>query len=163
VLFAERLRDGRIALGTRVQQRDGSWEPGELHLLEPAAYLDLAAWLTAPVEDAWIETVRDRQTEPLRTAGELYGDDPGAIERLLDGMLREIPPALLLRAMVLLANSIGPQSRERLVSRLNQTGSPSEEAELRRQLADEGEAFAYAVAAAALYDALERGLPASSE
>lgn len=163
VLFAERLRDGRVALGTRVQQRDGSWEPGELHLLDPSAYLDLAAWLTGPVEDAWIKTVRDRQPEPLRTAAELYGDDPGAIERLLEAMLREIPPALLLRAMVLLANSIGPEARERLVSRLNRTASPAEEAELRRRLADQGEAFAYAVAAAALYDALERGLPASSE
>lgn len=157
VLFAERLRDGRVALGTRVRRRDGEWEPGELHLLEAGAYLDLAAWLSPAVEDAWIETVRDRQAEPLRTAEELYGDEPGAIERLLDGILREIPPALLLRAMILLANSIGPEARERLVARLNRTPNPSEEAELRRRLAEEREAFAYAVAAAALYDALERG------
>ena len=109
------------------------------------------------MEDAWIETVRDRQAEPLRTARELYGDDPGAVDRLLEGVLREIPPALLLRDMILLANSIGPEARQRLVTRLNATGSGSEEAELRRRLADEREAFAYAVAAAALYDALDRG------
>lgn len=158
VLFAERLRDGRVALGTRVQRRDGSWDAGELHLLEPGTALDLAAWLSPVVEDAWIETVRERQEEPLRTAGELYGSEPGAIERLLEGVLREIPPALLLRGMILLANSIGPEARERLVARLNRTRDRSEEAELRRQLADEREAFAYIVAAAALYDALARGV-----
>ncbi len=157
VLFAERLRDGRIAMGTRVKGRGGEWEPGELHLLDPGAYLDLAAWLSSAVEDAWIETVRDRQAEPLRTARELYGEDPRAVERLLEGVLREIPTVFLLRAMVLLANSMGPEARRRLVTRLNRTESVSEEAELRRQLADEREAFAYAVAAAALYDALDRG------
>lgn len=156
VLFAERLRDGRVALGTRVQRRDGSWEAGELHLLEPPAYLDLAAWLSPAVEDAWIDTVRERQGEPLRTAQELYGDEPGAVGRLLEGVLREIPPPLLLRAMILLANSIGPEAHARLVERLNRTGSVSEDGELRRRLADEREAFAYVVAAAALYDALAR-------
>ena len=160
VLFAERLRDGRIALGTRVRRRDGEWEPGELHLLEAAAYLDLAAWLSPAVEDAWIETVRARQVEPMRTANELYGGDPGAVERMLEAVLREIPPALMLRAMILLANAIGPEARERLVARLNRTTSVSEEAELRRRLADEREAFAYVVAAAALFDAVERGISA---
>lgn len=160
MLFAERLRDGRIALGTRVMRKDGSWEPGELHLLETAAYLDLAAWLSPAVEDAWIGPVRDRQAKPLLTAQELYGEDPGAAERLLEGVLREIPSGLLLRAMILLANSIGPEARERLVTRLNQTSDRSEEAELRRRLADEQESFAYVIAAAALYDALERGVSA---
>jgi len=157
-LFAERLRDGRIALGTTVQQKDGSWTPGELHLLEPAAYLDLAAWLSPAVEGAWLETVRDRQTEPLRTARELYGPGRDAVERLIEQMLREVPPALLARGMILLANSIGPESRRRLIDRLNRTSSVSEDAELRRRLADENEAFAYVVAAAALYDALEEGV-----
>jgi DNA polymerase III delta prime subunit len=105
-----------------------------------------------------MDTVRDRQAEPLRTAAELYGDDPNAVERLVGEMLREIPASLLTRAMILLANSIGPEARERLVARLNQTASTSEEAVLRRQLADENEAFAYVVAAAALFHALERGI-----
>lgn len=158
VLYAERLRDGRVALGTRTRRADGEWEPGELHLLDPGAYLDLAAWLAGPVQGAWIDTVRDRQVEPLRTARELYGDDPGAVERLTERLLREIPPELVARGMILLANSIGPGSRARLVERLNRTEDPSEDAELRRRLADEHEAFAYVVAAAALFDALASGL-----
>lgn len=159
ILVAERLRDGRIALGTRVEERDGSWTPGELHLLEPAAYVELAGWLSPAVEEAWIGTVRDRRAAPLATARELYGEGPGAVERLVGEMLREIPPGLLSRAMILLANAIGPASRARLVERLNRTGSVAEEDVLRRRLADEHESFAYAVAAAALFDVLERGIP----
>lgn len=162
VLYAERLRDGRIALGTRTW-RDGAWKPGELHLLEPAAYLNLASWLAPAVEDAWMDTVRQRQAEPLRTAFELYGSDSGAVERLTERTLEEIPPDLLARAMILLANAIGPQARARLVERLNRTGSVSEDAELRRRLADEHEAFAYAISAAALYDAIARGIDEEAE
>lgn len=157
VLFAERLRDGRIAMGTRTLQRDGSWSPGELHVLEPPAYLDLAAWLSPAVEDGWIGTVRARGEDPMRTAAELYGEAPESARRLADEMLREVPPSLLARAMVLLANSIGPEARERLVSRLNETDNVSEDGILRRQLAEEKEAFAYIIAAAALYDTVARG------
>jgi hypothetical protein len=155
-LYAERLRDGRVALGTRTLRADGEWEPGELHILEPTAYLDLAGWLAPAVHDGWIETVRERRAEPLRTAAELYDDDPGAVERLAERILGEIPPALLTRAMILLANSIGPEARARLVDRLNRTENPSEDAELRRRLNDEHEAFAYVIAAAALFDAMDR-------
>jgi len=154
-LFAERLRDGRVALGTRTQLQDGEWEAGELHILEPSAYLDLTAWLAPLVHDAWIGTVRDRRAEPLGTAQELYGEEPGGVERLAERILREIPPKMLARAMILLANSIGPRSRDRLVDRLNRTEDVSEDAELRRRLADEHEAFAYVIAAAALFDALD--------
>ena len=48
--------------------------------------------------------------------------------------------------------------RERLIQRLNRTSNRSEDAALRRRLADEHEAFAYAVASAALFDALGRRL-----
>lgn len=150
VLHAERLRDGRIAVGTRSQRRDGSWEAGELHLLEPAVGLDLAAWLTPVVTERWRETIRERSAESLRTAQDLYGEEPNAARRLAMDMLQEIPPELLVRALVLLANSMGPENRERLVQRLNQTTDRSEDAMLRRQLAEEDEALAYAVAAAGL-------------
>lgn len=160
MLFAERLRDGRIAMGTRTLGKDGAWIAGEMQVLPPNAYLDLAAWLSPAVEDGWIETVRARGEDPMRTATELYGEGPAAARRLADEMLREIPHRLLARAMVLLANSIGPESRERLVSRVNTTDDLSEEAMLRRRLADEEEAFAYVVAAAALYDAIGREFPA---
>jgi hypothetical protein len=163
VLYAERLRDGRIALGVRTKRPDGSWAPGELHLLEPGAYLGLAAWLSPAVEDGWIETVRSRQAGPLRTAEELYGEGAGPVLRLALEMVREIPVALLGRAMLLLANSIGPEARERLVTHLNATESPGEESALRRRLAEENEAFAFAVAAAALLDAVARGLPGGAE
>lgn len=158
MLSAERLRDGRIAFGTRIRREDGSWEAGELHLLEPGAYLDLAAWLTPAVEEAWIGTVREREGEPLQTARELYGEGPGAVRQLAEEIVREIPPHLLARAMIVLANSIGPEARERLIAQLNATDDPSEDAALRRRLSDENEAFAYVVAAAALFDALARGL-----
>lgn len=158
VLVAERLRDGRVALGTRVRRAGGGWDPGELHLLEPSVQLDLAGWLAQSVEAAWIETVRQRAVEPLRTAGELYGEGPGAVARFAFDTLREIPPTLLASAMIQLANAVGPQARERLVERLNETGDRLEDEELRRRLADENEAFAYAISAAALFDALSRGI-----
>lgn len=157
ILVAERLRDGRIALGTRARTPDGEWKPGELHLLDRAVQLDLAAWLTPAVDAGWLETVRHRRAQTLRTAGELYGEGPGAVMRLALDTLAEISPALLSRAMILLANSVGPTSRERLVDRLNETADRSEDLELRRQLSDENESFAYAIAAAALFDALEQG------
>ena len=156
VLHAEWLRDGRVALGTRRQRRDGGWEAGELQVLEPAVCLDLAAWLSPIVVEGWIESIRERQGEPLQTAKELYGEGAGAAERLALEMLREIPAELVVRGLVLLANSMGPESRERLIQRLNRTSNRSEDAALRRRLADEHEAFAYAVASAALFDALGR-------
>lgn len=153
-LVAERLRDGRIALGTRTRSRSGRWEAGELHLLDPAVQLDLAAWLTEAVEDGWLDTVRARREAPVQTAAELYGEGPGSLQQLALATLAEIPPPLLARAMILLANALGPHARARIVERLNATTDPSEEAELRRRLADENEAFAYAVAAAGLFDAI---------
>ena len=158
LLVVERLKDGRMALGTRVQSPDGSWKAGELHLLDPKVQLDLAAWLAPIVQNDWLETVRQRQLDPLRTAEELYGEGPGALNRLAFDTLAEIHPALLRLATILLANAIGPNARERLVGRLNETDDRSEDLELRRRLADENEAFAYAVAAAALFDALARGV-----
>lgn len=158
MLIAERLRDGRMALGTRVQDTEGRWQAGELHLLDPAVQLDLAAWLAPLVETDWIETVRQRQLDPLRTAEELYGEGPNALSRLAFDTLGEVHPALLRLGMILLANAIGPDARERLVERLNETDDRSEDMELRRRLADENEGFAYAVAAAALFDALARGV-----
>jgi hypothetical protein len=163
VLYAERLRDGRIALGTRSQRRNGEWEPGEMQLLEPTAGLDLAAWLSDMVEESWMAAVRERQPEPLRTAEELYGPGAGGVRRLAEEMLREIPPELMVRAMVLLANSVGPDTRKRLVQRLNRTEAGWEEAALRRRMADEHEAFAYSVAAAALFDALATGVADEDE
>ena len=158
VLHAEWLRDGRIALGTRRQRADGQWEAGELHVLDAAACLDLSAWLAPIVLDGWIASIRERQGEPLKTARELYGEGPAAAERLALEMLREIPSELLVRGLVLLANSMGPESRERLIQRLNRTSNRGEDAALRRRLADEHEAFAYAVAAAGIFDALARRL-----
>jgi hypothetical protein len=164
MLVAERLRDGRVALGTRVRTDGGDWAPGELLLLEPTVQLDLAAWLTPCVEAGWLDTVRQRLADPLRTAGELYGEGPGAVKRFALETLGEIPPHLLALAMILLANAVGPHARERLIERLNETGSRSEDAELRRRLAEENEAFAYSVAAASLFDALARGIsPADAD
>jgi hypothetical protein len=158
VLVGERLRDGRLALGTRLQRPDGEWDAGELHLLDPAVQLDLVSWLTPTVVRGWTETIRRRQADPLRAAGELYGEGPGAVARFAFDTLREIPPELLATAMLLLVNAIGPSARERLVERLNVTPSRSEDLELRRRLADENESFAYALAAAALFDALAEGI-----
>ena len=110
------------------------------------------------VESGWLETVRQRQADPLRTAEDLYGEGPGALRQLAVDTLAEIPPSLLRLAMVLLANAVGPRARERLVGRLNETSDRSEDMELRRRIADENEAFAYAIAAAALFDALDRGI-----
>jgi hypothetical protein len=158
LLIAEQLRDGRIALGTRARKPNGDWEPGEVHFLEPTVYLDFASWLADAVEAGWIETVRQRQAGPIRTAGELHGEGPGALSRLAFDTLAEIPPDLLARAMILLANAMGPHARERLVERLNETPNRSEDLELRRRIADENETFAYAIAAAALFDAMARGI-----
>jgi hypothetical protein len=154
VIVAERLRDGRLALGTRRQRPNGEWVAGEFHLLDSSVQLDLASWLAPAVEAGWIDTVRQRQADPLRTAGELYGEGPGAVSRFAFDTLEQLPPELLGRAMILLANAIGPNARARLVERLNETSNRSEDLELRRRLADENEAFAYAIAAAALFDAL---------
>lgn len=157
LLHAEWLRDGRVAMGTRRQRRDGTWDAGELYVLEPSACLDLAAWLTPIVVAGWIDSVRERQAEPLRTAHELYGEGEPAATRLAMEMLRELPPDLLARGLILLANSIGPENRERLIQRLNRTGDRSEDSALRRRLADEHEALAYVVAAAGVLDAVARG------
>jgi hypothetical protein len=156
VLYAERLRDGRVALGTRRRERD-EWIAGELHLLESSAYLDLAGWLAPLVTAAWMDAIRDRREGPLRTAEELFGGGSQGAARLAEDMLTQIPHALLARAMILLANSIGPEARERLVHQLNRTLNPADDSALRRRMADENEAFAYAVAAAALFDALATG------
>lgn len=156
VLYAERLRDGRVALGTRRRQGEG-WEAGELHLLAPGDYLDLSAWLAPLVSDAWIDAVRDRSEQPLRTADELYGGGVQGASRLAHEMLAQLPPAFISRALILLANSIGPDARKRLVDELNRTSDLSADAMLRRRMADESEAFAYAVAAAALFDAIATG------
>lgn len=158
LLVAERLRDGRIALGTRVRRADGEWEAGELLFLPVSAQLALAAWLAPLVESNWADTVRQRQADPLRTAGELYGEGPSALRQLALDTIEEMPPDLLARAMILLANSIGPDARERLVERINETDDRSEEMELRRRMADENQTFAYAISAAALFDALSRGM-----
>ncbi len=157
-LVAERLRDGRVAIGTRVRDREGVWQAGELHLLDPEAQTELAAWLALTVEAAWFDTVRNRQSQVLRTAGELYGEGPGAVRQLAIDTVSELPPELAARAMILLANSLGPRSRQRLVDRLNRTEDLEEDAELRRRLADENEGFAYAIAAAALFDALANAI-----
>ena len=157
VLYLQRLRDGRVAVGTRRQERDGSWRSGELQLLSAPACSDLAGWLAGVVEEDWIALVRERREEPLRTARDLYGGEPGGVERLAHEMLQQIPAHLLARAMILLANAIGPATRERLVQRINQLESGAEEAGLRRELAEENEAFAYTIAAAALFDALAEG------
>lgn len=163
VLYAERLRDGRIALGTRSRAASDEWVAGEMQILDRRAYLALAAWLAPAVEAAWHETINEHQEDQLHTAFDLYGEGPAAIERLARNMTGEISPWLLVRALTLLINSIGPDARQRLVARLNRTIDPAEESELRRRLADEQEAFAYAVAAAALFDALERGITSGAD
>jgi hypothetical protein len=151
-LFAERLRDGRVVIGTRERTADG-WEPHGLQVLERSAYLALASWLAEPVEEAWLETIRERRAEQLRTAYDLFGSEADPEERLAAEMLRQVPPALLRRALILLVNAIGPDARTRRVRRLNRTDDVSEEAILRRDIAEADEALGYAVAAAALLDA----------
>jgi hypothetical protein len=160
-LLVDRLRDGRIALGIR----PATARPGrsDLVVLDDAAALALASWLAEGVEEAWLPHVREHRAEQLRTAEELHGSGPRAVAILAEAVVREIPPPLLVRAFVLLANSIGPDARARVVSRLNRTRSVSEEGELRRRLAEESESFGYAVAAAALFDALGAGLPESGD
>jgi len=158
VLYAERLRDHRLALGTRTRGKDGEWRSGELHVLERGEYLALAAWLAGIVEEQWRDTIRDRQPDQLRIAHDLYGEGPDALVQLALDIVREMPPGLMLRALVLLVNSIGPEAHQRLITRLNRTDEFSEDAVLRRRIAEEREAFAYGVAAAALFDAIDRGL-----
>lgn len=152
ILFAERLRDGRIALGTR-SERGGA--PGEIHLLPAPVYLALAAWLADAVEEAWLGTVREHLPQQSATAEDLYGTGREALRRFGADLLDELPPAMLARALILLLNSLGPQTRERLVARLNRTADEGEDAALRRQLMEQQESFAYAVGAAAVYDALD--------
>jgi hypothetical protein len=154
-LFAERLRDGRIVIGSRERTGEG-WNPHGLHVLGRPAYLALAGWLAEHVEEAWLDTIRERQQEQLGTAADLFGDEPDPASHLASEMLRQLPPALLRRALLLLSNAIGPESRSRLVQRLNRTGDVSEEGRLRRDLAEADEALGYAVAAAALLDAMAR-------
>ena len=155
VLHAERLRDGRVALGTRTRGRDGAWEAWELIVLPPGAALALVAWLSPVVEREWRGTAAGQLDDQVATAEELYGDRAGGVDRLAERLLAEIPPRLMARGMMLLANSIGPAERERLVTALNVTADRSEEAMLRRRLAEEGDAFAYVVAAAALFAAMD--------
>jgi hypothetical protein len=155
--FAERLRDGRLALGTRASTGQSS-RAGELHLLGPGEASALAGWLAPLVEETWRAALHERREELLRTAADLHGDGTAGVERLAQEVIRELPAGLLRRALLLLANAIGPEARERLVTRLNQTQDRSEEAVLRGKLAEEGEAFAYALAAAALFDVLDEGL-----
>ena len=57
VLYAERLRDGRVALGTRREGERG-WEAGELHLLEPYD------WFEQRLPEPWRS--RTRITPPAR-------------------------------------------------------------------------------------------------
>jgi hypothetical protein len=158
VLHAERLRDGRVALGTRTQAADGHWTAGELHLLEPTAFLALGAWLAQPIEEAWIGSVRERREEQLRTAQDLYGPGAGSVRRLADDVLRELPRPLLVRAMILLLNSLGPAEHDRRVAQLNAEPAGPAEDELRRALEELREGFAYALSAASLFDALEAGV-----
>jgi hypothetical protein len=73
LLSAERLRDGRVAVGTRRRVGGDEWQPGDLLVLDRPAFLALAGWLDEAVEDAWIDAVRERQAEPLRTARERIG------------------------------------------------------------------------------------------
>lgn len=148
-LRAERLRDGRVALSG----------PAGMVLLDGAGARALAGWLAPLVEEGWLDTVRAQADGPLRTADDLYGEDPDRARRLGAAMLLEMPPHLVRRALALLANAIGPASRERLVDALNRTGDRSDDLRLRRRLAEEGDSFAYAVAAAALWDAADPGSP----
>ena len=157
VLRLEQLRDGRIAIGTQRRGKDGEWIGGELQLLDERSYLALAGWLSSAVEESWLGTVREHQAAQLRTVHELYGEEADGAERMTDALIKQIPPPLMRRALLLLINAIGPETRNRLVAHLNQTGDASEDAWLRRRLDEEQEAFAYAVAAATLFDAIDRG------
>jgi hypothetical protein len=156
-LHAERMRDGRVALAARGP--DGEWAAGEAQVLSPAAAAALAGWLAATVQREWMGTVRQHLDSQLATADALYGEERDGLRRLGHQLLDQVPPGLLARAMVLLANSIGPDARERLVAALNRTRDFSEDLILRRRLAEEGDAFAYVVAAAAVFDALDPDAP----
>jgi hypothetical protein len=151
-LHAERRADGGVTLSV-----DGA-PAGEMALSAPDAAA-LAGWLTPTVQREWMDTVREHLAAQLSTADALYGDEKDGTRRFAMALLEEVPPALLARALVLLANDVGPRGRERLVERINGTGDFSEDLMLRRRLADEGDAFAYVVAAAALLDALDPDAP----
>jgi hypothetical protein len=151
VLRAERLRGGGVSLAA-----DGV--AGEMRLAGPEAAA-LAGWLTATVQREWVGTVREHLGPQLATAEALFGEEKDGARRLAMRLLEEVPPGLLSRALVLLANDIGPRGRERLVGRINGTADFSEDLMLRRRLADEGDAFAYVVAAAALLDAQDPDAP----
>jgi hypothetical protein len=156
-LVAERLRGGGVALSVRGPA--GEWAAGDVHVLPPAAAAALAGWLSPAVQREWLGTVRQRVDEQLATAEALYGGEQGGLRRLGHRLLEEVPPGLLARALVLLAGSIGPDARERLVTVLNRTADFSEDLMLRRRLAEEGDAFAYVVAAAAVFDSLDPDAP----
>ena len=151
-LRADRLRDGRVALAGKTS--DGA-AAGELHLLPPGSALALAAWLSSTVEQAWIDSVRERLPAQRALAEDLYGEEERRLHRLGAQLLDEVPPGLLSRALILLANAIGPDARRTIIDELNQTSDVSADAILRRRLAEESDAFAYVVAAAAVYDGIE--------
>ncbi|MBA4158649.1 MAG: hypothetical protein H0X65_14405 [Gemmatimonadetes bacterium] len=156
VLHVEQLRDGRVAIGVRRRSKNGEWTGSDLYLLDERSCLAMAGWLSPIVEDSWIGTVRERQAAQLRTSQELYGEEADGAALMADAVLKQIPAALMRRALLLLINAIGPETRNRLIEHLNRTGDMSEDAWLRRRLDEEQEAFAYAVAAAALFDVIDR-------
>jgi hypothetical protein len=156
-LVAERRGDGAVALSARGPE--GEWSAAQVHVLPPAAASALAGWLAPSVVQEWMGTVRQHLDAQLATAEALYGGEPGGLRRLGHKLLEELPPGLLARALVLLAGSIGPDARERIVGSLNRTTDFSEDLILRRRLAEEGDAFAYVVAAAAVFDALDPDAP----
>jgi hypothetical protein len=154
-LFAERLRDGRVAIGSRDA---GAGSGSTMIVLDSSSMLALSAWLAPLVESAWLDSARARQAESVRNAEDLYGESADAARRLALDVVGEIPPAMLRRAFLLLANSIGPSIRDRLVDRLNRTEDGWEDGMIRREIAEVDESLAYAVAAGALFDAIERGV-----
>jgi hypothetical protein len=150
-LWARRAPDGGVSLSVGGE--------GEAHVLSGSAASALAAWLAPTVVDEWIGTVREHLEPQLSTAEALFGEERDAARRLAARLLDEVPPGLLSLALLLLANAIGPRARERLVDRINATHDFSEDLMLRRRLAQQGDAFAYVVAAAALFDALDPDAP----
>jgi hypothetical protein len=150
-LWVRRAADGGVALAIGGE--------GQVLALSPPAASALAAWLTPTVVGEWMGTVREHLEPQLATAEALFGEERGAARQLGNKLLEEVPAGLLAQALVLLANAIGPRSRERLVDRINATADFSEDLILRRRLAQEGDAFAYVVAAAALFDALDPDAP----
>lgn len=154
--FAEWLRDGRLALGLRGTTPDA---PSEIHTLAPDAALALVAWLTPLVEREWLPVARRRAEAQLALAEQVHGEERGGIRRTAMQMLDELPPRLLARALALLANAIGPGEHARKVRELNRTANFSDDLRLRQSLAEETSAFAYVLAAAALFDAIDPDAP----